>query len=283
MSETTGQEEGNLFFAENEDKSVNRAMEKARETLAYFRESLLNPRPEQEVFALKAKIVDGDEVEHIWLSDVSYDEDGHFYGIISNEPEFVKNIQSGARVGVDAENVSDWMLIEKYRLIGGYTIRAYRDRLSPGEQEDFDEDFGWVIDEGVDHYPHTPETPEGAILALEDAYSAEDIERAVRLKSFDTEARHMLARMPELPQGEEMMEQTVEALETAFRSFFGEEGMPDFEGVERAFPEREYEDENTVLVTEICTHPDGQKTMDKLWVYKVENQWFVGPPANEDP
>lgn len=276
-------QEDNIFYVEDADQAMQWAMDKARLTMAWFFEQLAAPTPQMEGFSVKAKIIDGDQVEHIWLSEVSLDEDGLVYGRVSNEPVHVRNVRQGAQVGISREELSDWMLVDGGRLIGGYTIRAYRDQMSPGQQEDFDQSLGLLIDEGADHFPHDFSTPEGAILCLEDAYLEGDVDKAIACKDFLREARHLLDRFPDFEGGEELVRQTAETLELAFRSYFVASVLPDFEGVERAFVRREFEDDWTVLVTEVCRLPGGQRTMDKIWVYKVGPEWRVGPPANEDP
>lgn len=275
--------EENVFYVENADEAMNWAMEKAQLTQGYFLDSLRSPSPHQSSFSLKAKIVDGDHVEHIWLSGVSMDGEGSFFGTVNNEPQHVKNVTLGSKIGVSEENLSDWMIIESGRLIGGYTIRAYRDQMSPGQQEDFDESLGLLIDDGVDYFPHDFQTPEGAILCMEDAFTRGDLDAAVACKDFVREARHMFGRLPDFPIDEEITQKTAETLELSFRSYFEENEMPSFEGIERAFLAREFEDDWTVMVTEVCKLPGGMRTMDKIWVYKVGQEWKVGPPANEDP
>jgi uncharacterized protein YegJ (DUF2314 family) len=49
-----------------------------------------------------------------------------FSDFIGNEPLSVKNVKIDQQVGIPFEKVSDWMIIEDGRLIGGYTIRAIR-------------------------------------------------------------------------------------------------------------------------------------------------------------
>lgn len=269
-----------VFYAKNADSAMNMAMEKARHTLRYFRESLLNPRPDQMAFSLKARIVDGNMVEHIWLNEMSFDDDGLYYGVVNNEPIDVKNVKLGARIGIAGEDVSDWLIVENGRLIGGYTIRAYRDGLPDDQVAGFDQSIGLYIDEGVDYYEHDMCTPEGAVLCLEDAYTAGDIEAAIACKDFLAEAKLLLAKYPGMGENAKFIEKTATALELSFRKFMMENGMPTFEGALRAFPEKEIIDEDTVSLTEICTHPDGRKTVDRLILIRKGEEWRVGPPAN---
>jgi len=271
-----------VFYAEDSDAVMNRAMEKARITIAYFEDSLANPKPDQYSFSAKAGLREGETVEHIWLGDVVMEKDGTLYGTISNHPVNLKNLSMGSKVLVERKDISDWMIIEAGRLIGGYTLRAYRAGLEMAEREDFDQSLGILIDYGVDYYPHDSSTPEGAILCLEDAYTNKDIDAAVGCKDFLREAGHLLARIPDMPTTGDIINSTAETLEVAFRAHFEENPMPSFEGIKRAFPEKEFEDDDTVMVTEICYLPDGELTMDKIWVYRVDGVWKVGPPANED-
>lgn len=272
----------NVFYAEDSDEVMNRAMEKARETLGYFERSIQSPKPGQRSFSAKVRLTDGARTEHLWLGDVKIDEDGSVYGTVSNEPVDLKNVSLGSKVLVIGEDISDWMIIENGRLIGGYTVRVYRDQLEEAAKADFDRSLGLIVDEGVDHFPHDLSTPEGAILCLEDAYTKGDIEAAVACKNFLREATHLLGRIPNMPVDPAIIQGTADTLEQAFRDHLSKGELPNFAGVERAFPMREYESDHTVMVTEICTLPNGTKTLDKIWVYKIGDEWKVGPPANED-
>lgn len=263
-------------------EAMSWAVQKARLTSGYFRESLAAPSEQQDSFSMKARIRDGEKEEHLWLSDVQMDEEGIFYGIVKNQPEGVENVQQGTRIGVGPGDLTDWMIVENGRLIGGYTIRVVRDRMSPAQRDDFDVTLGLRVDEGVDYFPHNHTTPEGAILCLEDAFTQGDINAAVACKDFQKEASHMLGRVPNLELTPDVISQTAETLEMAFRNFFVDHGMPNYSGTERAFTEREFEDDDTVVITEFCRHPDGTMTADRIWVYRINGLWKVGPPANED-
>lgn len=274
-------EEG-VFYAKDSDEVMNLAMDKALITIGYFEESLTQPKPDQYSFSAKVGLKEGSTVEHIWLGDVVMEEDRTLYGTISNHPVNLKNVSMGSKVLVERKDISDWMIIEAGRLIGGYTLRAYREGLEMAAREDFDQSLGIVIDYGVDYYPHDFTTPEGAILCLEDAYTNNDIDAAANCKNFLRESGHLLARIPEMAITGDIISSTAETLEVAYRAHFEENPMPNFDGILRAFPEKDFEDDDTVMVTEICYLPDGEMTMDKIWVYRVEGAWKVGPPANED-
>lgn len=271
----------NIFNAEAADAQMNWAMEKARLTIGYFKESIQDPPPSQYGHSLKVRIEEGQNVEHLWLSDLSLDDDGLYYGTVDNAPVTIASLEAGSRLGVGIDAISDWLLVQDGRLIGGYTIRVYRESLSDAERIEFDRGFGITVDFGFDYFPHDMTTPEGAILCLEDAYTAGNLEAALACKDFETEARMLLAQLPNLENhDDELLVQTAETLRLSFEAHLRAGGLPSFEGFEHAFPEREFIDADTVIVSEICYHSDGRVTLDRLVVTRHGKEWRVGPPVN---
>ena len=269
--------QADVYRVADEEERMNVAIEKARLTLNYFKQSLIAPRPDQEFFSLKVCIVDGDHAEHIWLDDVSFDSSNIFYGKVGNNPMSVANVSLGQEVGVGSDDVSDWMIAEDGRLIGGYTIRALREGLKGSELKAFDRKVGMYIDEGVDYFEHDQSTPEGAILCLEDAYDARDLDQALACKHFQAEATLLLKKFT-FPSDAEMVSKTAEALQLTFiQQLHGE--FPSFEGLLRAFPRREYIDEDLCIVTEVCHYPDGGKSEQRLYVSRKDGLWYVLHPA----
>lgn len=124
---------------------------------------------------------------------------------------------------------------------------------------------------------HDFNTPEGAILSLEDAYRARDVEAAVKCKDFDTEAKMMLHKLnPEFSDDPELLAKTAEVLELGFRAEM-KSGFPNFDGVTSTFPERKpYQGRDDIVeVTELCTHAGGGTTTNTLHVAKVADGWRV--------
>jgi hypothetical protein len=127
---------------------------------------------------------------------------------------------------------------------------------------------------------HDFSTPQGAILCLEDAYRAKDLEAAVKCKDFRLEARLMLEKLG-TPKEEldEMVKLTADVLELGFRKELQEDGFPDFHGVTSHFPHTEPAGDNVVTVTEECAHASGQKSTNKLLVGKSSDGWRVLNPV----
>jgi uncharacterized protein YegJ (DUF2314 family) len=84
------------------------------------------------------------EHEHIWLTDVWYGGDG-FRAKVGNVPQKVEDVRFGEEVTVGIEDVTDWMIVEDGVLLGGYTVRVLRSRMTDQEKDEFDRNAGVVI------------------------------------------------------------------------------------------------------------------------------------------
>jgi len=273
--------EPTMVYIPNEDERMNWAIEKASLTLWYFEESLNQPKSFQTYFSIKVKIMDGEIGEHIWLTEPNFDEFGNLFGVVGNVPVDVTTVKLDQKIGVDRNYISDWMIIEQGRLIGGYTIRAIRDGIPDAEKAQFDESIGIYIDEGVDHFKVDLETPEGAILSLEKAYDNQDMDAALACKDFNEEAKMMLSSM-RMDFDEEIISSTAEVLELSFINNIAENGFPKFADLQNAFPLREKIDEDHYIITEVCWFPDGGTSIQKLNTYKSALGWKVLGPVNEE-
>lgn len=257
------------------DERMNQAIEKARATINYFQDSLSEPTSLQQYFSVKVLIDDGENKEHLWLTTPSFDDEGNLYGEVGNKPVYVTNVAVNQRIGIDPQFITDWMIIENGRLIGGYTIRAIREGLPAHELPDFDRQVGLYIDEGVDYFDHDLSTPEGAILCLEDAYDEQDIEKAIACKNFHEEARLLLMKMNDRFNSEDIIESTAEVLRLSFIKNLDDNGFPVFRHLLRAFPQRKRITDDLYIITEVCIFPDGGKSMQQLYTFRDEDGWKV--------
>ncbi|WP_231424270.1 YegJ family protein [Pedobacter sp. Leaf250] len=274
--------EPDMVYVSNEDERMNWAIEKANLTLWYFEDSLENPQPYQVYFSIKVKIIDGENGEHIWLTEPHFDDEGHLYGTVGNEPVDVTTVKLNQKIGIDRQLISDWMIIEDGKLIGGYTIRAIRDGIPDKEKPAFDQNIGLYIDEGVDHFKTNLETPEGAILSLEKAYNHKDIHAAMDCKDFHEEAKSMLAEM-KVALDNELINETADVLKLSFINNIEEHGFPDFSKITNAFPERNKINDTHWIITEVCWFPDSGKSIQQLNVYKSPEGWKVLGLVNDSP
>jgi uncharacterized protein YegJ (DUF2314 family) len=134
-----------VVYLEDDDPKMAAAIKKARSTADKFIAALAAPKPGQVGFSVKLAITEGDHTEHMWITPVRY-KDGKFYGQINNDPDQVKTVKIGDQVDVAKAKISDWMYLEKGKLIGGYTIRALRDSQSPAERAEFDRSVPFKFD-----------------------------------------------------------------------------------------------------------------------------------------
>ncbi|PHR97440.1 MAG: hypothetical protein COA78_27615 [Blastopirellula sp.] len=122
---------------------------------------------------------------------------------------------------------------------------------------------------------HDLTTPEGAVLTLEDAYRAKDVEAAIRCKDFQVEARLMLEKInPELAE-DDLIAQTAEVLELGFRAEM-RDSPPNFDGVSSTFsaPQPYNGRDDIVQLTETCSSSGG-KTVNTLHAAKTADGWKV--------
>lgn len=136
--------EPTIYNISENDIEMNKAMEKARQTLDSFDFAFKNETRVFTFFGLKKKFKENDDVEHIWIGNIKL-ENGKYIGIIDNEPEKIKGIKLGDTVEIDKKDISDWMYIKNSELHGGYTIRLLRDRMSESERKIFDSESGMKI------------------------------------------------------------------------------------------------------------------------------------------
>lgn len=121
--------EPRVFNVDRHNHAMKRAVHQARRTVGVFIQALVRPVAGERDFEVKKPFVQGDVVEHLWLSDVSFS-GNRFHGYVDNRPRKIKGLKMGARVSVNPNEISDWAYVDNGRLIGGYTIRVLYSELS---------------------------------------------------------------------------------------------------------------------------------------------------------
>jgi uncharacterized protein YegJ (DUF2314 family) len=122
------------------------AIQQARDTLPLFVKAYKSPTPTQTYFSIKARFPYGDDrnAEYMWISNLSLEE-SRFKGIMDNEPIYVNNIHLGDTVVVEMDDISDWMIIDNGRLLGGFTIHVLRNNMTDSEREQLDAELGFIM------------------------------------------------------------------------------------------------------------------------------------------
>lgn len=137
--------EPDVFSVSSQDQEMDRAIITARTTIRLFLDALKAPKPNQSGFSIKKPYKDGKLVEHIWLTNVTFD-GKMLHGVANNEPLDVKNVKLGDKATVLPEEISDWVYIEDGKLKGGYTIRVFYNHQSPEEKKRFLQQTGFIIE-----------------------------------------------------------------------------------------------------------------------------------------
>jgi len=129
-----------------EDKEMNAAMRKARDTLPEFEKRLTQPPATQQHIGLKGRFEEDGEVEHMWINEIEITPDG-YRGKLGNHPVNITSIDEGSEVLVTREKVSDWLAIDDGKLVGGFTLRVQRERMSPEQRAEFDASANFSVED----------------------------------------------------------------------------------------------------------------------------------------
>jgi uncharacterized protein YegJ (DUF2314 family) len=138
--------EPEVYRVENEHAAMRKAVDEARKTVSQFIKAVQHPAAGQTDFEIKKPFVQGNDVEHIWLSEVEY-VGGRFKGKVDNEPTKIHGVKMGQAVSVNPDEISDWAYVDNGKLVGGYTIRAHYNELSPAEKKEFQRQADFKIEE----------------------------------------------------------------------------------------------------------------------------------------
>jgi uncharacterized protein YegJ (DUF2314 family) len=137
---------GGVVTVKNDDPQMAAAMAKAQETLPQFISALQLPSPSQTDFMIKVGFTDeAGGPEYMSVTPVTYD-GTRFNGKLHNEPVLVRSIKLGDAVSVEPSRVVDWMYIDDGKMVGGYTLRVLRDRMTPEQRRRFDESQAFKIE-----------------------------------------------------------------------------------------------------------------------------------------
>ena len=145
MKNTEREDEQNIYFADDNDEEMNSAMKTAKQTIQEFDNALKSKNNGYDYFALKVCFDAQKQKEHIWIGNITI-KNNEYYGIVNNIPEYVKNIRLGDFIKINKNNISDWMYADNKKLIGGFTLRLIRNRMSEVEKQQFDTEIGLIFD-----------------------------------------------------------------------------------------------------------------------------------------
>ena len=122
--------DGKIFHSPTSDSTMQDAIAAARASTASFVARMEAPQPGDHNFGIKFPFRDGEEVEHMWVSDVRREGD-EFVGIVEADAQLVGNVTKGATVRVPMSEISDWGFSNGAAIHGNYTTRVMLDTLPP--------------------------------------------------------------------------------------------------------------------------------------------------------
>ncbi len=145
MNKTVRTAEPTIYSTSNNDEEINNAIDLARKNLHDFDSAFIIRSYDPGTIALKIKFPTNIGFEYIWAIQIRW-EFGSYSGVIDNFPENAKDVKVGKRIKIDKDDITDWMFGRNGKLIGGYTLRAFRNRLTKHEKKNFDAHFFLKID-----------------------------------------------------------------------------------------------------------------------------------------
>lgn len=123
-----------------EDSAMNRAMVMAQRSVNAFVQRVAHPSATQSYAGIKVRVAEGDVVEHIWASELSFD-GTRLRGTLGNTPIDLRRVKMGDTVVVRPDSVSDWMIVDRDTVFGAFTVYVERDRMPSADRAAFDHDM----------------------------------------------------------------------------------------------------------------------------------------------
>jgi uncharacterized protein YegJ (DUF2314 family) len=135
----------NYTHVQSADVAMNAAIDKAKSTvgqfLSAFREQKAGTR---DFFVKKPYPTPSGGHEHMWIA-VLEEKEGVLRGRVANEAEDTREVKMGQTVSVKVSEISDWKYQDHKKLVGGYTIKYFVERMSPKEREAFLKEAGFEL------------------------------------------------------------------------------------------------------------------------------------------
>ena len=146
------------YIVDSDDWELLSAAKDARQTLAEFIRRLREPPETQTELALKVRFAElsggvaDSVVEHLWLDVFDFD-GSRFRGFLETPPNDLRRVRMGDTIVVDSAQVSDWYAVDRDTLVGGFSIRVFRDRLNAKQRADEDRNRPYVVNgRALDEY-----------------------------------------------------------------------------------------------------------------------------------
>jgi uncharacterized protein YegJ (DUF2314 family) len=108
----------------------------AKQSFGNFLKAFVHRAKNQRSFLIKACFIEGNQNEHIWLADLKLSSK-LIRGVVANEP-MSPGMKFMQEVEFTPPQITDWMYVEDGYLVGGYTTKLIRQRMTPEGRRAFD-------------------------------------------------------------------------------------------------------------------------------------------------
>jgi uncharacterized protein YegJ (DUF2314 family) len=135
----------NYVHVADDDKEMEAAIAKAVATTNEFMTAFRAQKPATKNFCLKKPYpTPAGSSEHMWI-EITAEGDGVFKGTVANNAEETTKVKLGQEVFVRLDEISDWKYEDGKKLVGGYTIRYFLNKMSAEERKKVLEQSGFEL------------------------------------------------------------------------------------------------------------------------------------------
>jgi len=121
---SNAQAASNTVTINDDDPQLLAAQAEARKNWPQFMQAY-QAREKNQYFAVKGRILEGANVEYMWIQVTSID-DKLIHGKLDNDPETLKKVKRGADLHIPIDEVDDWLYsTSQGESRGGYTLRLF--------------------------------------------------------------------------------------------------------------------------------------------------------------
>ncbi|HUS36178.1 MAG TPA: DUF2314 domain-containing protein [Verrucomicrobiae bacterium] len=135
----------NYVHVADDDKEMEAAIARAVATTNDFMTAFRAQKPGMKNFCLKKPYPTPEgSSEHMWI-EITAEGDGVFKGTVANKAEETTKVKLGQEVFVRLDEISDWKYEDGKKLVGGYTIRYFLNKMSAEERKKVLEQSGFEL------------------------------------------------------------------------------------------------------------------------------------------
>ena len=126
----------NYVKIQNDDAALVKSRGEVAATLPIFWKHFDAKANGDGIFTIKADVkTEGSAGEHIWI-DVTGRKGDEVTGTLADDPHTLAGMKMGSPVTVHSADIEDWTFDRGGKTYGGYSIRAFLNRMSTAEQNE---------------------------------------------------------------------------------------------------------------------------------------------------